>query len=76
MAKLLYENLLLYPTERKCQTLMRKPSRKSELIDLYDKICYSYFDFTMDDLDAELNTYRALKKKYALEQSLYMTQHL
>ena len=25
--------------------------RKSELIDLYDKLGYSYFDMTMDDLD-------------------------
>ena len=27
--------------------------RKSELIDLYDKLGYSYFDMTMDDLDDE-----------------------
>ena len=32
--------------------------RKSELIDLYDKRGYSYFDMTMDDLDDELNTFR------------------
>ena len=37
--------------------------RKSELIDLYDKLGYSYFDMTMDDLDVELNTYRALKER-------------
>ena len=37
--------------------------RKSELIDLYDKIGYSYFDIIMDDLDAELDTYRDLKKR-------------
>ena len=37
--------------------------RKSELIDLYDKLGYSYFDMTMDDLDAELNTFREFKKK-------------
>ena len=37
--------------------------RKSELIDLYDKLGYSYFDMTMDDLDAELNTFRELKKR-------------
>jgi len=37
--------------------------RKSELIDLYDKRGYSYFDMTMDDLDDELNTFRELKKK-------------
>ena len=35
--------------------------RKSELIDLYDKLGYSYM--TMDDLDDELNTFRELKKK-------------
>ena len=37
--------------------------RKSELIDLYDKLGYSYFDMTMDGLDDELNTFRELKKK-------------
>ena len=37
--------------------------RKSELIDLYDKLGYSYFDMIMDDLDDELNTFRELKKK-------------
>lgn len=36
---------------------------KSELIDLYDKLGYSYFDMTLDDLDEELNTFRMLKKK-------------
>ena len=37
--------------------------RKSELIDLYDKLGYFYFDMTMDDLDNEMNTFRELKKK-------------
>ena len=37
--------------------------RKSELIDLYDKLGYSYFDMTLDNLDEELNTFRMLKKK-------------
>ena len=37
--------------------------RKSELIDIYDKLGYSYFDMTMDDLDTELETYRQLKKR-------------
>ena len=37
--------------------------RKSELIDLYDKLGYSYFDMTLDDLNEELNTFRMLKKK-------------
>lgn len=37
--------------------------RKSELIDIYDKLGYSYYDMTMDDLDEELNTFRYLKKK-------------
>ena len=39
--------------------------RKSELINLYDKLGYSYLDMTMDDLDDELNTFRELKKKEA-----------
>ena len=39
--------------------------RKSELIDLYDKLGYSYFDMIMDDLDNETNTFRELKKKEA-----------
>ena len=37
--------------------------RKSELIDLYDKLGYSYLDMTMDMLDDDLDTYRQLKKK-------------
>ena len=37
--------------------------RKSELIALYDKLGYSYFDIIQDDLDDELNTFRELKKK-------------
>lgn len=40
--------------------------RKLELIDLYDKLGYSYFDITMDDLDDELNTFKQLKKKEAV----------
>ena len=37
--------------------------KKSELIDLYDKLGYSYFDMTMDDLNDDLNTFRQIKKK-------------
>ena len=37
--------------------------RKSELIDLYDKLGYSYFDMTMDELDDELDTFRRMKEK-------------
>ena len=33
------------------------------MIDLYDKLGYSYFDMIMDDLDDEMNTFRELKKK-------------
>lgn len=40
--------------------------RKSELIDLYDKLGYSYFDIIQDDLDDELNTFRELKNKEAV----------
>ena len=41
--------------------------RKSELIDIYDKLGYSYLDMTMDELDSELETFRQLKKKEAAE---------
>ncbi len=37
--------------------------KKSELIDLYDKLGYSYFDMTMDDLDLDLAEFRQFKKK-------------
>lgn len=37
--------------------------RKTELIDLYDRFGYSYFDMTLDDLDDELNIFRELKKE-------------
>ena len=37
--------------------------RKNELIDIYDKLGFSYLDLTMDDLDAELETYRKVKAK-------------
>lgn len=37
--------------------------RKSELIDIYDSLGYSYFDITMDELDLELETFRQLKEK-------------
>ena len=60
--------LLLYPYILK-QTISHGRAaeilgiRKSELIDLYDKLGFSYLDMIMDDLDAELNTYRELKKR-------------
>ena len=37
--------------------------RKTELIELYDRLGYSYFDMTLDDLDDELNIFRELKKE-------------
>ena len=37
--------------------------RKTELSDLYDRLGYSYFDMTLDDLDDELNIFRELKKE-------------
>ena len=37
--------------------------KKSELIDLYDKLGYSYFDMTLDELDEELETFRQLKRE-------------
>ena len=41
--------------------------RKSELIDIYDKLGYSYLDMTMDELDLELETFRKLKKRETAE---------
>lgn len=40
--------------------------RKNELIDIYDKLGYSYFDMIMEDLNMELETFRQLKKKEEL----------
>ena len=37
--------------------------RKSELIDIYDKLGCSYLDKIMDELDAELENFRKLKHK-------------
>lgn len=37
--------------------------KKSELIDIYDKLGYSYLDMTMDKLDSELETFRQLKNR-------------
>ena len=41
--------------------------RKSELIDIYGKLGYSYLDMAMDELDSELETFRQLKRKEAAE---------
>ena len=41
--------------------------RKSELIDIYDKLGYSYLDITMEELDLEMETFRQLKKREAIE---------
>ncbi len=41
--------------------------RKSELIDIYDKLGFSYLDMTINELDSELETFRQLKKKEAAE---------
>ena len=37
-----------------------------DLIDIYDKLGFSYLDLIMDDLDAELNAYRSVKSKGAM----------
>lgn len=41
--------------------------RKSELLDIYDRLGYSYLDMTMDELDLELETFRKLKKRETAE---------
>ena len=72
--------LLLYPYILK-QTISHGRAteilgiRKSELIDLYDKLGFSYLDMTMDDLDAELNTYRELKKRSTCYNNYILTQY-
>lgn len=69
-AELVRNALLLYPCILN-QTISHGRAaeilgiRKSELIDLYDRLGYSYLDMTMDDLDEELQTYKELKKKEA-----------
>lgn len=37
--------------------------RKSELIDIYDDMGYSYLDKTMDSLQSELELFKQLKKE-------------
>lgn len=37
--------------------------RKNELIDIYDKLGFSYLDLIMDDLDIELEAYKNVKAK-------------
>lgn len=60
--------LLLYPYILK-QTISHGRAaeilgiRKNDLIDIYDKLGFSYLDLTMNDLDAELETYRKVKEK-------------
>ena len=69
-AELTRNALLLYPCTLN-QTISHGRAaeilgiKKSELIDLYDKLGYSYFDMTLDKLDEELNTFRQLKKSEA-----------
>lgn len=59
--------LLLYPYIRN-QTISHGKAaeilgiRKSELIDIYDRLGYSYLDMRMDDINAELETFRQLKR--------------
>lgn len=39
---------------------------KSELIDIYDKLGYSYLDQTMNELEAELDLFNQLRKEEAV----------
>lgn len=66
VAELERNALLLYPYILK-QTISHGRAaeilgiRKNELIDIYDKLGFSYLDLTMDELDAELEAYRKVK---------------
>ena len=62
-AELTRNALLLYPYILNQTISEILGIRKSELIDLYDKLGYSYFDMTMDELDDELDTFRRMKEK-------------
>ena len=37
---------------------------KSELLDIYDKLGYSYLDLIQDELEEDLETFRQIKEKY------------
>jgi len=39
---------------------------KSELIDIYDRLGYSYLDYTMSTLETELEVFKQLKKEEAI----------
>lgn len=39
---------------------------KSELIDIYDRLGYSYLDHTMSTLETELEVFKQLKKEEAI----------
>lgn len=60
--------LLLYPYILK-QTISHGRAaeilgiRKNDLIDIYDKLGFSYLDLIMDDLDVALNAYKSVKSK-------------
>ena len=36
---------------------------KSELLDIYDKLGYSYLDLIQDELEEDLETFRQIKEK-------------
>lgn len=68
VAELERNALLLYPYILK-QTISHGRAaeilgiRKNELIDIYDKLGFSYLDLIMDELDMELERYRKIKAK-------------
>ena len=61
-AELTRNALLLYPYILN-QTISHGRAAEILGIDLYDKLGYSYFDMTMDELDDELDTFRRMKEK-------------
>lgn len=66
--ELMRNALLLYPHILK-QTISHGYAAellgitKERLIDIYDELGYSYFDMTMDELDADLDTFHQLKEE-------------
>ena len=65
--ELIRNALLLYPYILD-QTIShgRAAITKSGLIDIYDRLGYSYLDKTMDSLESELEMFRKLKNEEAV----------
>jgi hypothetical protein len=67
-SELIRNALLLYPTIRNKTISHGRAAEilgisKHELINIYDKLGYFYYDLIQDDLEKELETFRKIKKE-------------